>query len=278
VSSKGNSTFIKPFLAKINKSKVEILIGDYSLIKDAFLPIYVIPDESTPFEILQHVTDYFLFDNELTNSIISNLLNYLEKMEIDETDRKRFISSKLKISSKSKIIETYKKFSLIDNTISEYLVRKKAPLKVWEYLTATNENCQLFLKQMIVITKPSLSNFLEVIENIVEYQKISDLSLDEIITEVENILEDESEDKLPRIRENIQNKRYPTLTSHRKEVSEIFIKISKPNNLNLQFDPNFEKKEIRGFFTITKDEEIKNLQKFFSEVNIDNLKKTLKKL
>ena len=270
-----NSTFIKPFIARKNGELAEILIGKIDSIQGINIPIYFIPEESSQFQILQYVSDYFLFDAELNNSIISNLLNYVEKIDINETDKKIYISTKLKISLKPKVVELFKKFNFIDPLITDFLIMKKAPLKVWEYITNFDKTEQNFLIKLLKTTKPSMSNFLEIVENLSEYQ-LTNTNLD--VSELEYILDDDIDNKLSRIREFINIKRYPTLTSHRDEISKIFNQISKPNNMNLQYDQSFEKKEIRGSFTISKENDINDLKRFFSDKNIEIINKTLKKL
>ena len=273
-SSHKDSTFLKPLIARKNNDFAEILIGDIPTINYAQLPIYFIPEDYSQFQILQYITDYFLFDGELNNRIISNILNYIDKIESNEKDQKRYISTKLKISPRPKIVETYKKFSLIKNSITDFLIQKKAPLKVWEYLAKFSQEEQNFFFQLLTVTKPSMSNFLEIVENFSELQIIKAFDL----LELDTILNDDIDKKLSRIREVVNRKRYPNLISHREEIVTLFDKIANPNNLNLQYDQSFEKKEIRGFFNISKIDDIESLKKFFSEKNINILKETLEKL
>ena len=269
-----DSTFLKPIIARKNNDIAEILIGDFTAAYQPQIPIYLIPENSSQFQILQYITDFFLFDGEINNRIISNILNYIDNIELDENHQKRYISKKLKISPKAKIVETYKKFRLIDNSIANFLIQKKAPLKIWEYIVDFSQQEQNFFVKLLATTKPSMSNFLEIVENLSELQKIDEFD----ITKLDIILNDDIDTKLTRIREIVNQKRYPNLISHKIKISELFNQISKPNNLKLQYDQSFEKKEIRGFFTISKDDEIENIKKFFSEKNIKIIKKTLEKL
>ena len=282
-----NYTFIKPLIAQKNIEVAEILIGwnDYLHYRDdqkmEKIPIYFLPENCTKLQTLEYLIDYFLFDNELNNYIISEILYLFEKINISVRDFDNFISRKLKISTKPKIIEKYKKFRLIKSQILEFLLNKKAPLKLWEYLTEFSEDEQLFFIQLIKITKLSLSNFIEIVANLIEYQKISSVPFTKIfkILNIDNILHDENiENKLQSIREIILLKRYPNLTQHSEEVKKTFSKINQPNNLNLQYDRTFEKKEIRGSFIIKNINDFEMLKKFFVDTNKTIIHKTLNKL
>ncbi|MBN2280205.1 MAG: hypothetical protein JXQ65_06475 [Candidatus Marinimicrobia bacterium] len=200
----------------------------------------------------------------------------MDGIETKIEDKKRYISEKLHLSPKPKTIETFKKFSLILPQISDYLVEKKAPLKVWEYLTILNENDQKIFLKLIKTFKPSMSNFLEIVENIAELIQLQKEG--DIIHQIDKIINSNSPQPLMQIKETIVQLRYPVLSAHRKDILEIFANLQIPNNLTIHFDTNFEKKEIHGSFTICNNDDILKLQHFCREINIDNLKNILKKL
>ena len=139
---------------------------------------------------------------------------------------------------------------------------------------------QIVFKEIIKIVKPSLSNFLEILENLVEYQKLSSESFTNIFKELElvTILHEDRDDKLQFIRDKIMNLRYPTLFKHRRQITSLFAEISKPNNISLHYDQAFEKKEIRGFFTLSNAESIEDLKRFLSTDNQKKLIDILKNL
>lgn len=278
-----SSLFQKPFLAQKVKENIEIITDSIrfsQIVQPIKIPVYLIPDDISNFEILKLVLDYYLFDNELNPLVIAKILHHLDKNNIDGNLQKKFISQKLKISPKPKIVEKYKKYIHLEKNLTDFLIAKKAPLKAWDYVAEFSAEEQFFLTELICATKPSLGNFLEILENLSEVQKISKASLSDIYEQLNliQILKSESKTKLVQIKEKIQLMRYPALTRHRQEIDALFTQITQPNNLNLQYDQNFEKREIRGFFSLTKETDFQALQKFFSSENSEKLSNILKKL
>jgi hypothetical protein len=269
------SAYVPPFLVKKRGDQAGILLntnyfqGLSQKTDMAYLPVYIIPDNFSTMKQLEIVTDYYLQNKNLNYLIIANLLQYLDTIHDSEPEKQQYISQKLNISPKPKILEKYKKFTAIDSKLSRYLIQKKAPLKLWEQVTRYSASEQQLLLSIITETVPSLGNFLEIVENLLELAHIYSVMPGEILEnlKISELLEQEESQKLPLIREKIMQLRYPNLTDHRKEIEGLFSALPKMNNLNLQYDRSLEKKELRGFFTITGEKDLQRLEIFFSAEN-----------
>ncbi len=276
--------FIKPFIAVKKKDMAEILIDAgrlsyYKTQKNSEIPVYFLAANSTFFELLTAATDYFLFDHTLNNRIIAKILNILETTSIDRQTYAAFVSKKLKIPPRKTVTEKYRAFNRIITPVSDYLISKKAPLKAWEYIAISPTDDQQFYAQLIADLKPSLGNFLEIIENLTETNKLNARNFAILKKELRTILEqDEKKNKLYQIRHKIQEFRYPLLTKHRDKINELFSELNRPEQINLQYDRSFEKKEITGFFRIDTANDIDAIADFFKEKNRKTLQKIIKKL
>jgi len=277
-------SFIKPFIAVKKGDLAEILIDTtrltyYKKLKHHQIPVYFLDTNCTFMELLSAATDYFLFDNSLNNRIIAKILILLENRAIDQKSYANFLSKKLKISPQKTETAKYRSFNQIIKPISDFLISKKAPLKGWEYMAEKEPEDQQFYARIIKALRPSLGNFLEISENLTEYQKLKPKYYAKLKAEIHSILEnDDPNNKLQNIRNSIQLKRYPNLTQHRNTIDTLVSKLQLPKQLTLQYDRSFEKKELSGFFKLNSVADMDAVADFFNEHNRNILDKIIKKL
>ncbi|MFP4548155.1 MAG: hypothetical protein ACLFQM_08475 [Fidelibacterota bacterium] len=284
LNDSGKQFFIKPFIAIQTEEQAKILIDAarfnyYKTQKIQDIPVYFLAADSTFFELLAAATDYFLYDHTLNNRIIARILDILDTTSVDRPTYTAFVSQKLKISPRKTVTEKYRAFNRIITPISDYLIIKKAPLKAWEYIAMSSTDDQQFYAQLIADLKPSLSNLLEFIENLTEINKLNAQNFAILKKELLTILEQyEEKNILYQIRHKIQEFRYPHLTKHRDKINELFAELDRPEQVNLQYDRSFEKKEITGFFRINRTKDIDAIANFFKEKNCKTLQNIIKKL
>ena len=281
------SKFIRPFVAQKNKEFAEILLGFPTFIKNYDLsdikqiPLYILPESCSKIQIFEHILEYYQADHFLNISSISRLICILKKSHIEQQEFQQFITRKLKISPREKNIQKYMDFSSINQGVIDFLLTKKAPLKLWEYFVQFSEIEQELVEKFINQEKPGLGILTEIIINIMEYSKIKSQKPLKIFKKIlfEDILNNGNiNNKKEYIRNKLSQMRYPILINHRKTVDNNFAKLTIPNNFNLQYDKNLEKKEIRVNILIKTEDDVNQIQKFFSDKNNAILKDTLDKM
>ncbi len=277
--------FIFPFLAEINRDGIaEVLIDGRRFQKVANnyseIPLYLLPKNISKLEKLELVTDYYLIGNDLNIYIKSRLLHYINNLDAKES--RRYISRRLNLAPKPKIINKIKQFQRLKWPLVDFLLQKNAPLKTWEFLSNYTEDEQPFFIDLIEQTHPSLSNFRTIVEQLSELGKIQEMGLQDLITKIglDNVFDEtDTKNQLNKIKNIVAEARFPTISKTRKLIASEIDHLKPPKTLKITYDKSLERKELRGFFIISSEKNIDEIKQFFkAKKTQQQLQTLLKKL
>ncbi len=174
------------------------------------------------------------------------------------------------------------KIKYIPKPLTDYLINKNSPIKFYSDLVDLDVKVNEFLISLIELAKPSLSILKEIVTNLTEIGKLEDSNCYQIIIKLKlNILlnsDENSSNKLSKIRNRLNECRYPVITKHKLELHKIIKSIKIPQGLKLVTDNNFENRQIRVEFLVKSDKDIQKYRDFFSGKEFEKLSGLLGKM
>ncbi len=133
---------------------------------------------------------------------------------------------------------------------------------------------------MLLPLRPTLSLFEELVTHLYEIGRREHLSLLEIFEQFRwqeqvSTESQEPKERIKTLRQAVYRRRYPALSAHRDKVLEELAGVALPDNVELNFDDTFERKELRLEWSLSSSEDLKKMEKFCSSETLDKIRRLL---
>jgi len=246
---------------------------------DRQFPAIVFPPDAAGLDILQKLVFIKQSRRPLLPVEISRIFRFAAGQNRSDTEIVEALCPAFGFRKDPKIIKQYRDLAFIGEPVTQYLITKKAPLKTWQLVAKQYRNAQPDL-EMLIALRPTLSLFEELIIHVYETSRREHRSPEKLFTQLrwQEILQAENQappERLQEIRAAVFRRRYPALSAQREKVRECLDNISLPANAALYYDDTFEKQELRLVWTLTTENDLLNIQRFYSAETIEKLRQLL---
>jgi len=209
---------------------------------------------------------------------IAHIIKLLKGRNIDKRIIATKIADSMGVNRGFQIVDKYEKLIEVPEHIAEFLIPKTGSLKIWQRFAGRSEE---IFEKLLELAQPTLSEFLEIEQNLYEIAKRQKSDIDKIAKDLsfDRLLKDKKpRTAIKEIRKILKEKRFPVITKHRKKINNYLKRIRQSGNITVQPDPTFETKTLKLKTTISNEKDLHDLQEFLSEDNITALKKMLENL
>ena len=270
-----------PIIVESDKNGFEVIYGfqkfrSYKKHDYKYIPGYILSQDSY-LNKMKMIVEYQRSRRTLYPTEIAKVITRLEEYGINKKTLATEVADSLGINRGFKLIDKYRSLVHIPEYITKFLVNKTDSLKIWSRFIDRDEK---ILKSIIIETKPTLSELLEIEKNIFEIAKREKKSPDSIAEKygLFSIIEEKSKASIKKIRSILKKARYPVLTRHRSKIKKLIQEIDRPQNIRIKPDRNLETKMLEISVMIKNEKDITRLEKFVNEHNIIQIKNILKQL
>ncbi|MEA2104613.1 MAG: hypothetical protein U9P79_08250 [Candidatus Cloacimonadota bacterium] len=272
--------FVKPIIVTESNNGYKVVSG-FQLLelfqkqKILEIPAYILP-QNMPLEKIISIILYYVKQEKNLNILeISQIIFLLVEHGFDNKAIAQKFCNPLGIPPKTNIIQQYYSIQKIVPIVSNFLITKNAPLKMWKIYSELTKSKQIILAKILSKTNPSLSIFHEISTNLSEISRRDEIDFEQIIENL-HLLEifekAPNQNTLSGIRQKIYNARYPTISKYRLQIAEKINKLDAPNNVKIIPDKTLETKNFKINCEIKSAKDLVKCVNFFKN-NEEELKK-----
>ncbi|MGC9364779.1 MAG: hypothetical protein ACP5FZ_09455 [Fidelibacterota bacterium] len=246
---------------------------------DRQVPVVVFPPNAQVLDILQTLVLIKQNRRPLLPVEICRIFQFAGSQNSSDAEIIETLYPALGFRKDPKIIKQYRDLASIGAPLDQFLIAKKAPLKIWQLVAKQYRKVRHYL-EMLIPLRPTLSLFEELIIHLYEISQRDSLSPEKLFAQLrwQALLQAENQtpqERLQKIRVAVFQRRYPVLSAHREKVRARLEKISLPDNATLLCDDTFEKKEIRLVWSLSSPQDLVKMQEFYFAETIQKLRKLL---
>jgi len=273
-----------PLILRERGNKYELLYGFdlYQIYRkrkiDSF-PAYILPKNITWCATAKLVLDYHCQQNELYPVELARLLQLLIKHGISLQKISAELAAHVDFPLKTTHVKQYLPLTSLPLLLTEFLIQKKAPLKIWLLMSEMHPGASSFLSQFIQQTNPSLSIFMEISNHIYEIARRDHRRVEGIIdalglTRLLNARHSASR-KLALLRQQVRKARFPVLSATQQRIKAQIEQLNIPSHLKITTDPSLEARSLRVKAVIRNTAEWQQLQEFFARNDVTRIQRLL---
>jgi len=246
------------------------------------VPAIVLPAELGPLEILELLCRFHRQYTAFTEADRARVIGFLAGKQIDSETLQTRVLPWLDLPARAELLKNYAQILELDGRLRDYLLRKRAPARSWFRLSNMDSASRSFLVKIVEELKPSLSFLEELAQNLLEIALREKITAASVIYDLEADfllrLDEPREQKLTQIRDRLRQRRYPQVSRHQKMVEAAIKDLPFPESVKVQYDRNFEKKELKLELCIRNVEELIRLRKQLNAESYEQLKNLLELL
>ncbi|MCF7886697.1 MAG: hypothetical protein K9M80_09395 [Candidatus Marinimicrobia bacterium] len=268
-----------PIIVEKCKGVFNILYGfqkflDYKEKSNNYIPAYILAQIDL-LKKIKIIIRYQRAQRDLYLIEISKIISFLLHNGIEKETIATEIADILGINRGYKVLDKYKKLVNIPDYIIDFLLPRTDSLKIWSKFVNRNEK---IFKTLLEKGKPSLSELLEIENNLYELSRREASGIDEISQSLQLFRLLDEDNSLKRLRSRLKAKRYPLLTKTKKKINTQINKLDKPGNIELIPDKNLETKSFKLVANIKNIKDIKQFRQWLNQADLDQINKILESL
>lgn len=247
------------------------------------VPAFTLSEEADISKAILYAVQYLRRFRDLYPIEVARILHMILDARLCDEKILTEILPAVNLSYSKQMVEQYNACLDIEEELVDYLITKKATLKLWFTLSTLSGSFRKFLIPLIKKARPTLSVFDEIVRHVQEISIREKMETTAVLEKIgwETCLNDSKmteQSRLAEIRERIARMRFPVTSDHICRLEALLEKIEMPPNIKLQYDKTLEKKELKIEAMIKSDKDIEALRKLFDDNYANRLKNILNML